>query len=89
MEGYGVKANAAFALGVLLLFTACGRPHSDAVYTLYRGSVLPDVKRVHVATFDALDGESYNSENCSVAANLFQQQRGVRVNYWCEKGYFH
>jgi hypothetical protein len=58
-------------------------------YTLYRSSVAISEARIHVATFDADDGiatPSYNSENCQIAAELFQGQRGVRVRYWCEPG---
>lgn len=57
-------------------------------YTLYRGSPVMDAARVHVATFDASDGAAYNMENCQLAAKLFQQQPGVAVNFWCEKGTF-
>jgi hypothetical protein len=60
---------------------------SDA-YTLYRGSPIMDSARVHVATFDTSDTEAYNMENCQLAAKLFQQQPGVIVNFWCEKGTF-
>jgi hypothetical protein len=42
--------------------------------------------RLHVATFDAQESESYNRENCLVAANLFAAQPGVKVRYFCEKG---
>lgn len=42
--------------------------------------------RIHVATFDAAETEAYNSENCRIAAELFQQQPNVKVRYWCEKG---
>jgi hypothetical protein len=62
------------------------------VYTLYRSSV-SDLNaaghsgmRIHIATFDSTDGGTYNQENCDVARKLFQQQPGVAVNYWCEKG---
>jgi hypothetical protein len=59
-----------------------------AVYTLYRNSVAMEGARLHVATFDAPDGEEYNSENCQAARDLFQQQPGVRTRFWCEKGRF-
>lgn len=59
---------------------------AENAYTLYRGSVAPDVFRVHVATFDAANGEKYNRENCAIAAGLFQRQPGVTVPYWCEWG---
>jgi hypothetical protein len=59
-----------------------------AVYTLYRNSVAMEGARLHVATFDATDGEEYNSENCQAARDLFQRQPGVRTRFWCEKGKF-
>jgi hypothetical protein len=68
---------------MLLGASACG---NSASYTLYRGSVVGENLRIHVATFDASDGETYNRENCQTAADLFARQQGVRVRYWCEKG---
>ena len=59
---------------------------TDTSYTLYRNSVIDQGLRVHVASFNAADGEAYNRENCDIAARLFQQQPGVTVKYWCEKG---
>ena len=56
------------------------------VSTLYRNSVFDSEARIHMATFDADDGGSYNSANCQIAAQLFQGQLGVTVRYWCEPG---
>jgi hypothetical protein len=42
--------------------------------------------RIHVATFDAADGEDYNRENCIAARDLFMGQPSVVVRYWCERG---
>ncbi len=42
--------------------------------------------RIHVASFDAEYGAEYNSENCNVAADLFQQQESVATRFWCEQG---
>ncbi|MGG5890989.1 hypothetical protein ACLF3G_28315 [Falsiroseomonas sp. HC035] len=67
------------ALGVAV----CG---DSTAYTLYRGSVVGDHLRIHIAAFDASDGATYNRENCQTAANLFARQPGVSVRYWCEKG---
>jgi hypothetical protein len=44
--------------------------------------------RLHVATFDAKDGEKYNQENCEIARELFQKEDGVITKFWCEKGVF-
>lgn len=60
----------------------------DRVYTLYRNSITGKEKRFHVATFDADEQEDYNRGNCDIAKDLFQKQPDVKVNYWCEKGYY-
>ncbi len=56
------------------------------VLTLYRNSVMDATMRIHVGTFDSVDGRDYNAENCAVAADLFGGQDGVSVRYWCEPG---
>ena len=81
-----------------LLFLACqsglaaDRPKADpkSVYTLYRSSPTlgGNTWRIHVATFDSVDGTEYNRDNCEVAKDLFQSQPGISVTYWCERGYF-
>lgn len=84
-------------LAYLILFTTssaqagfCFHTSENSVFTLYRSSAITNGEsmRIHVASFDASDGEKYNSENCEVAKVLFQNQPGVTVRYWCEKGYF-
>jgi hypothetical protein len=45
--------------------------------------------RIHVATFDAKESESYNRENCQEAARLFAAQPSVTARYFCEKGRYH
>ncbi len=64
------------------------RVSEERVYTLYRSNPYLETMRVHVATFDADEKESYNQENCETARALFQARPGVSVRYWCEKGYF-
>lgn len=68
----------------------CSGISDDHVFTLYRTS--PGTNgasmRLHVATFDAADDESYNNGNCEIARGLFQGQPGVTIRYWCEKGRF-
>jgi hypothetical protein len=78
------------ALGIVgALVMPVGWLGSDGgAYTLYRSSVLDPGMRLHVATFDAADGEQYNGENCSLAADLLQHQDGVKVRFWCEKGHY-
>jgi hypothetical protein len=78
-----------FQLTLALLLGAAGCTDDDSgSYTLYRDSVTGPGMRLHIATFDSKDGEDYNRENCRIATTLFQEQPGVRVKYWCEKGRF-
>lgn len=77
------------ALAIVL--AACGSASStseSAVFALYRNSVVDENMRIHVATFDAVDGEAYNRENCDQAKQLFQVQPNVKTKFWCEKGRF-
>jgi len=69
----------------LLLVSACGQPAPGTTYRLYRESPLAGVKPMHVASFDASDGDDCNRENCVIAQELFSKQPGVTVRYWCEK----
>lgn len=68
------------------LAVGCGT--SESTFTLYRNSVTDVNMRIHVASFDAVDGEAYNRENCEQAKELFQAQPGVKTKFWCEKGSF-
>ena len=61
---------------------------ANRVYTLYRNSVTDENMRIYVATFDVNEQDEYNKGNCEIARLLFQQQPGVKVKYWCEKGYY-
>ena len=67
---------------------SCGMTDESQIYTLYRSSTVDGIYRIHVATFDASDGEQYNHENCQLAAGLFQQQPATKTKFWCEKGRF-
>jgi hypothetical protein len=64
-------------------FTAGG---GGTAYTLYRNSLTGATLRIHIATFDASEAESYNMENCQQAEALFNGQPGVKAHFWCEKG---
>jgi hypothetical protein len=66
--------------------TAIASTPDHRVATLYRSSMVFENARLHVATFDAAEPFEYNWENCQLTAALFQQQPGVEVRYWCEKG---
>lgn len=73
---------------IVALAGLSGCRKQDGIYTLYRGSAANTQMRVHVATFDAADGEIYNHGNCLIAAGLFASQPNVSIRYWCEKGRF-
>ena len=79
-------------LPLLIVFTAQfsnkGYAEEKQIFTLYRNSVTDSQMRIHVATFNAKDGYLYNSENCFIAAELFQNQPFVETLYWCELGQF-
>jgi hypothetical protein len=72
---------------VVMSLTGCG----ESAYTLYRSSPVSnggESGRIHIATFDAKEGEAYNMGNCQITQELFQKQQGISVRYWCEKGRF-
>src|SRR3977135_4004516 len=56
--------------GALLIVVGCQPGPREGVYTLYRDSAIPSPKakamRIHIAIFDAHDGDDYNQENCQV-----------------------
>jgi hypothetical protein len=72
----------------LLVVLAAGCGSDNETFTLYRNSVTDENMRIHVATFNAADGEPYNKGNCEQAQQLFQAQTGVKTKFWCEKGSF-
>jgi len=77
----------ALSAGFLIAADVAGADdRAKNIVTLYRNSVLDSEMRIHIATFDAGAGAIYNSENCQIAAQLFQGQPGVTVRYWCEPG---
>ena len=80
------------SLRILLLFAVVallgGCDLHDSTFTLYRNSATDENMRVHVASFDAADGEAYNRGNCEQAQLLFNTQSGVKTKFWCEKGVF-
>jgi hypothetical protein len=84
------KRASGFALTLLGVFvvtlTSAIAQNAGVTYTLYRTSPGDASMRIHVATFNADEPESYNRENCQVAARLFAAQPNVTVRYFCEKG---
>ena len=90
-EILGLKIAAIAALAWMVAACSLGGVPDSKVYTLYRSGVLDTKMRLHVATFDADDGnttEEYNHDNCEQAAALFQSQPRVITKFWCEKGRF-
>ena len=65
-----------------------GCDSGGGTFTLYRNSVGDENMRIHVASFNASQSESYNRGNCEQAQLLFQAQPGVKTKFWCEKGVF-
>ena len=72
----------------LLIVAGCNGTADSDTYTLYRNSAVLENGRLHVASFDASEGDKYNGENCQQAVELFQAQPGVTVKFWCENGRF-
>ncbi len=56
-------------LPITLLIGGCD--DDDDTYILYRGSTVAGVKRIHVASFDAADGDGYNFEIVSSRVIFF------------------
>lgn len=54
---------------------------SNDTFTLYRNSVTDEKMRIHVASFNAADGEAYNRDICEQAQQLFQAQSGVKTQF--------
>ncbi|MCI0599142.1 MAG: hypothetical protein L0Y50_01720 [Beijerinckiaceae bacterium] len=79
-----------FAAAIAAALAGCGGSGAseNELFVLYRNSVINENMRIHVATFDASDGEAYNKGNCEQAQALFQAQPGVKTRFWCEKGRF-
>ena len=75
--------RAILSLVAVLSLSAC---NDSTVFTLYRNSVLSADARIHIASFDARENESYNRENCELARDLFAKQPDVKARFWCEKG---
>ena len=83
-----IKIISLFLIVFTALFSNISHADEKQMLTLYRNSVIDSEMRIHIATFNAKDGYRYNSENCFLAANLFQKQPGVKTRFWCELGKF-
>lgn len=96
------RSNHWIIVGMLAAVSACSPSTTISergAYVLYRsGATVPGISiedaralnamRIHVATFNAADGDAYNRENCQIAAELFAGQPMVTSRYWCEKGFY-
>lgn len=81
-----LSLRALFPLTLGALIVGCDSGSNS--FTLYRNSLTDENLRIHVASFNAMDGEAYNRGNCEQAQLLFQAQPGVKIKFWCEKGTF-
>ncbi|MGH6934572.1 MAG: hypothetical protein ACRED2_00045 [Methylocella sp.] len=78
------------AAAIAAALVGCGGSGAseNELFVLSRNSAFDENMRIHVATFDASDGEAYNKGNCEQSQALFQAQPGVKTKFWCEKGRF-
>lgn len=75
-------------IAAAMAFVVLHGPSDQTTYTLYRDSMTGAAMRIHVATFDAGDGEEYNRINCGLVQEQMKRRLEVKVRYWCEKGRF-
>lgn len=61
-------------------------------WVLYRNSTIDKSMRIHVASFDSIEGGNveanyeYNRENCESVSQTLGSRVGVTADYWCERG---
>ena len=80
-------------VGIGALAEVGSADESGAVYSLYRHSWVSREKRIHVATFDAVQSGSqsvaaHNADNCNRIARLLNELPGSVSKFWCELGRF-
>lgn len=91
--------NKKIVIIVQLAFSATAYAGSDSkkyeekFYTLYRDSAIIENSRIHFATFNSNESESFNKRNCEDTAVLINNLPDLGISnlgakYWCEKGYF-
>ena len=66
-------------VGVIVGWLGQSRASDRTAYTVYRNSATGITERIHIATFNASEADSYNNENCQQAPTLSQQQAMVSV----------
>ncbi len=91
LTGSNMKIVLGFCASIIcasLPASSFGQVPDDQVYTLYRNSILDPNMRVHFATFDAVDREGYNFENCQQTQALIMAQKDEPKRFWCERGRF-
>lgn len=81
-----MKCRKAAGIALLLATLLAGCSPSGSKFTLYRSSPTDPAMRVHIATFDAAEGEKYNAFNCNWAVDLFSEKAHESVRFWCERG---
>ena len=58
----------------------------EGVQTLYQSTVFEPNGRIHVASFDSVEGATFNQMNCALVAELLHDEVGSRARFWCEPG---
>jgi len=81
MKGLGIG----IIIGVFISVAFFYFTSNHVSYTLYRNSESNEEDKIHIASFEAMESERYNRENCEIARGLFQSQPFVRVKYWCDR----
>lgn len=71
---------------VLALLGCENRSNRSETYTLYRSSGQDLSMRLHVATFDADERDSYNRDMCARVRDFFTERPFMDSKYWCELG---
>ena len=83
-----IIGNSAALMSAAVIFSVPEKVNASerSIVTLYTSSNIIKNYRGHIATFDADERLEYNWYNCINAANMFENQPGVIIKYWCEKG---
>lgn len=74
-------------LAALLCILAAPLAAQEAdVYSLYRASEKDRLAAIHIATFEAEDGQEDNAGICWQVAEMLQARPEATLRYWCKPG---
>jgi hypothetical protein len=62
-------------IGVVIGWLLRSSTLDRTAYTLYRNSATGITERIHIATFNASEADSYNNENCQQAQTVRRRRR--------------